>query len=79
MPIDKGNEIERIKEVESINLAREEIRDEVIETKKAVEKDNELLANRVHQKFKDNNIKSFDIVGAIGAGDLWRYYYPCRC
>jgi len=38
MPIDKGNEIERIKEVESINLAREEIRDEVIETKKAVEK-----------------------------------------
>ena len=68
MPIDKGNEIERIKEVESINLAREEIRDEVIETKKAVEKDNELLANRVHRKFKDNNIKSFDIVGAIGAG-----------
>ena len=68
MPIDKEKEIERIKEVESINLAREEIRDEVIETKKAVEKDNELLANRVHQKFKDNNIKSFDIVGAIGAG-----------
>ncbi|MBA7535687.1 hypothetical protein ES705_27945 [subsurface metagenome] len=61
-------EISRIKEVESTNLARDEIRNEVIETKKAVEKDNELLANRVHQKFKDNNIKSFDIVGAIGAG-----------
>jgi len=61
-------EILRIKEVESTNLARAEIRDEVIETKKAVEKDNELLANRVHQKFKDYNIKSFDIVGAIGAG-----------
>ncbi|MBY8979410.1 MAG: hydrogenase nickel incorporation protein HypB [Candidatus Lokiarchaeota archaeon] len=61
-------EISRIKEVESTNLARNEIRDEVIETKKAVEKDNELLANRVHQKFKDNDIKSFDIVGAIGAG-----------
>ena len=61
-------EISRIKEVESTNLARAEIRDEVIETKKAVEKDNDLLANRVHQKFKDNNIKSFDIVGAIGAG-----------
>jgi len=61
-------EISRIKEVESTNLARAEIRDEVIETKKAVEKDNELLANRVHQKFKDYNIKSFDIVGAIGAG-----------
>ena len=64
----KEREISRIKEVESTNLARAEIRDEVIETKKAVEKDNELLANRVHQKFKDNNIKSFDIVGAIGAG-----------
>jgi hydrogenase nickel incorporation protein HypB len=68
MPIEENKEIERIKEVESINLARAEIRDEVIETKKAVEKDNELLATRVHQKFKDNNIKSFDIVGAIGAG-----------
>ncbi len=68
MPLEENKEIERIKEVESINLARAEIRDEVIETKKAVEKDNELLATRVHQKFKDNNIKSFDIVGAIGAG-----------
>lgn len=60
--------IARIKEVESTNLARDDIRDEVIETKKAVEKDNDLLADRVHQIFKDNNIKSFDIVGAIGAG-----------
>jgi hydrogenase nickel incorporation protein HypB len=60
--------ISRIKEVESTNLARDEIRNEVIETKKEVEKDNDLLANKVHQKFKDNNIKSFDIVGAIGAG-----------
>jgi len=60
--------ISRIKEVESTNLARDEIRDEVIEAKKAVEKDNDLLADRIHQNFKDNNIKSFDIVGAIGAG-----------
>ncbi len=60
--------ISRIKEVESTNLARDEIRNEVIEIKKEVEKDNDLLANKVHQKFKDNNIKSFDIVGAIGAG-----------
>jgi len=60
--------ISRIKEVESTNLARDEIRDEVIEAKKAVEKDNDLLANRIHQNFKENNIKSFDIVGAIGAG-----------
>jgi len=60
--------VSRIKEVESTNLARDEIRDEVIEAKKAVEKDNDLLADRIHQNFKDNNIKSFDIVGAIGAG-----------
>jgi len=61
-------EISRIKEVESTNLARDDIRDEVIETKKAVEKDNNLLAYRIHQNLLDNNIKSFDIVGAIGAG-----------
>ena len=61
-------EISRIKEVESTNLARDDIRDEVIETKKAVEKDNNLLADKIHQDFLENNIKSFDIVGAIGAG-----------
>jgi hydrogenase nickel incorporation protein HypB len=61
-------EISRIKEVESTNLARDEIRELVIETKKAVEKDNDLLANKIHHSFLDNNIKSFDIVGAIGAG-----------
>lgn len=60
--------ITRIKEIESTNLARDEIRDEVIETKKAVEKDNDLLANRIHQTFEKHKIKSFDIVGAIGAG-----------
>jgi hydrogenase nickel incorporation protein HypB len=60
--------ISRIKEIESTNLARDEIRDEVIEAKKMVEKDNDLLADRIHQTFKDNSIKSFDIVGAIGAG-----------
>jgi hydrogenase nickel incorporation protein HypB len=68
MPDKEDIIISRIKEVESINLARDEIRDEVIEAKKMVEKDNDLLANKIHQKFKDNNIKSFDIVGAIGAG-----------
>ena len=60
--------ISRIKEIESLNLARDDIREDVIKTKKAVEKDNDLLADRVHQIFKDYNIKSFDIVGAIGAG-----------
>ncbi|MHA1104839.1 MAG: GTP-binding protein, partial [Promethearchaeota archaeon] len=64
----EDREISRIKEVESTNLARDDIRDEVIETKKAVEKDNNLLADKIHQDFLENSIKSFDIVGAIGAG-----------
>ena len=58
----------RIKELESTNLASSGIRRTVVETKKEVEKDNELLAAKINQSFLDNNIKSFDIVGAIGAG-----------
>jgi len=61
-------EIHRIRELESINLAREEIRDLVIETKKEVEKSNEILAEQINKVFKQYNIKSYDIVGAIGAG-----------
>ncbi len=61
-------EIRRIQELESTHLAREEIRDLVIETKKEVEKENEILAERINKEFVRNNIKSFDIVGAIGAG-----------
>jgi hydrogenase nickel incorporation protein HypB len=58
----------RIKELESTNLASSGMRRTVVETKKEVEKDNELLAAKINQSFLDNNIKSFDIVGAIGAG-----------
>ena len=61
-------EIHRIRELESIYLAREEIRDLVIETKKEVEKSNEILAEQINKVFKQYNIKSYDIVGAIGAG-----------
>jgi hydrogenase nickel incorporation protein HypB len=64
----KKQDIQRIKELESINLAREEIRDFVIETKKEVEKDNDLLANQINSMLNNNGIKSIDIVGAIGAG-----------
>ncbi|MFX0021302.1 MAG: hydrogenase nickel incorporation protein HypB [Candidatus Hermodarchaeota archaeon] len=64
----KKHEVQRIKELESINLAREEIRDLVIETKKEVEKDNDLLADQINSKLINNGIKSIDIVGAIGAG-----------
>ena len=66
---DKNNsEIERIKELESINLAREELRDVVIDTKKEIEKDNDLLAEQINNELQKNGIKSVDVVGAIGAG-----------
>jgi hydrogenase nickel incorporation protein HypB len=64
----KEQEVQRIKELESINLAREEIRDSVIETKKEVERDNELLAKQINDELNKRGIKSIDIVGAIGAG-----------
>jgi len=64
----RKQEIHRIKELESINLATEDIREFVIETKKQVERDNELLANQINNKLKNKGIKSIDIVGAIGAG-----------
>jgi hydrogenase nickel incorporation protein HypB len=64
----KKQEVQRIKELESINLAREEIRGLVIDTKKEVEKDNDLLAEQTNSKLKTRGIKSIDVVGAIGAG-----------
>jgi hydrogenase nickel incorporation protein HypB len=62
------SKISRIKELESTNLASNAIRKTVVDTKKEVEKDNAILADKINQSFLDNNIKSFDIVGAIGAG-----------
>ena len=64
----RKKEVQRIKELESINLAREGVRDLVIETKKEVEKDNDLLAEQINNELKNFGIKSIDIVGAIGAG-----------
>jgi hydrogenase nickel incorporation protein HypB len=64
----KEKQYTRIKELESINLAKQEIRDLVINTKKEVERDNEQLAEEINKKLINYNIKSFDIVGAIGAG-----------
>ncbi|MHA2393050.1 MAG: hydrogenase nickel incorporation protein HypB [Promethearchaeota archaeon] len=61
-------EIQRIKELESINLATDDIRDLVVKTKMEVERDNELLAQQNNQEMKNYDIKSVDIVGAIGAG-----------
>ena len=64
----RKKDISRIKELESINLATEENRDFVVQTKREVEKDNELLAQQNNEELKEYNIKSIDIVGAIGAG-----------
>ena len=64
----KKRDIQRIKELESINLATDDIRDAVVQTKMKVKKDNELLARQNNEELKEHNIKSVDIVGAIGAG-----------
>jgi hydrogenase nickel incorporation protein HypB len=61
-------EISRIKELESINLSSDKIRDSVVSTKKQIEKQNERLASSINITLKNHKIKSFDIVGAIGAG-----------
>lgn len=61
-------EIHRIREIESTNLARDEIRDLVIETKKEVGRENDALAEQINNIFKQHKILSYDIVGAIGAG-----------
>ena len=61
-------EIHRIREIESTNLARDEIRDLVIETKKEVGRENDAIAEQINNIFKQHKILSYDIVGAIGAG-----------
>ena len=64
----RKKDIQRIKELESINLATDDIRDLVVQTKIKVEKDNELLARQNNEELREHKIKSVDIVGAIGAG-----------
>jgi hydrogenase nickel incorporation protein HypB len=68
MPEKRKREIHRIKELESINLATDDIRDLVVQTKMEVKKDNERLAQQNNQELRKFDIKSVDIVGAIGAG-----------
>ena len=64
----RKKDIQRIKELESINLATDDIRELVVQTKIKVEKDNELLARKNNEELREHKIKSVDIVGAIGAG-----------
>ncbi|MFO8017555.1 MAG: hydrogenase nickel incorporation protein HypB [Promethearchaeia archaeon] len=61
-------EFSRIQELESINLSTEANRDSVVQTKKQVAADNKQLADHINASFREHSIKSFDIVGAIGAG-----------
>jgi len=68
MPEKRKQDITRIKELESINLATDDIRDLVIQTKMAVKEDNEHLAQQNNQELRKFDIKSVDIVGAIGSG-----------
>lgn len=68
MPEKTKQDVERIKELESINLATDDIRELVVQTKIEVGKDNEHLAQQNNQELRKFDIKSIDIVGAIGAG-----------
>ncbi|MBD3197189.1 MAG: hydrogenase nickel incorporation protein HypB [Candidatus Lokiarchaeota archaeon] len=68
MDKDKDYESSRIMELESRKLATEDNREFVIKTQKEVERDNDFLATKINDKLQSFNIKSFDVVGAIGAG-----------
>jgi hydrogenase nickel incorporation protein HypB len=61
-------EVSRVMELESRKLSTDEDREEVINTQKRVEKQNDLIAVNIQEQFEKNNIKSFDLVGAIGSG-----------
>lgn len=62
------NDVNRVMELESRKLSTDEDREKVIETQKKVEKQNDLIAVNIQEQFKKHNIKSFDLVGAIGSG-----------
>jgi len=66
--VKEEKEYSRVMELESRKLATDANRDEVIRTQKEVGNQNDIIAENVQNKLKRNNIKSFDFVGAIGAG-----------
>jgi len=68
MSENEEEKFDRVMELESRKLAKEVDREFVVETQKQVEKNNDLIAVKINEKLKANNIKSYDIVGAIGAG-----------
>ncbi|TXT58952.1 MAG: putative hydrogenase nickel incorporation protein HypB [Promethearchaeota archaeon] len=68
MADEKEEKFDRVMELESRKLAKEVDREFVIETQKQVEKNNDLIAVGINDRLKERGIKSFDFVGAIGAG-----------
>ncbi|MBA7695862.1 Hydrogenase maturation factor HypB [subsurface metagenome] len=61
-------EIQRFMELDSNKLTKGKERELAIQIEEDIMKQNEILADQINQEFKKHNIKSVDIVGAIGAG-----------
>ncbi len=61
-------DFERVMELESRKLANEINREEIVRMQKEVGKNNDIIALNIKQKLNHYDIKSFDIVGAIGSG-----------
>lgn len=61
-------EIQRFMELDSNKLTKGKERELAIQIEEDIMKQNEILAAQINQEFKKYNIKSVDIVGAIGAG-----------
>ena len=62
------NDIQRFSELDSNKLVEGKEREIAIKIEEDIMKQNDVLAGRINQKLKKHNIKSFDVVGAIGAG-----------
>lgn len=62
------HEIQRFMELDSNKLTKGKERELAIQIEEDIMKQNEILADQINQEFKRYNIKSIDIVGAIGAG-----------
>jgi len=61
-------EIQRFMELDSNKLTKGKERELAIQIEEDIMKQNEIIAAQINQEFKKYNIKSVDIVGAIGAG-----------
>jgi hydrogenase nickel incorporation protein HypB len=62
------NDIQRFSELDSNKLVEGKEREMAIQIEEDIMKQNDILASRINQELKKHNIKSFDVVGAIGAG-----------